>query len=259
MKVLCVSTTGAALGAALFTSVSAHAQEDRLDPLSGKHSSAHSPQHFEAEIRISPYTPDVDSDPALDGKTPYKTLFGTAPGLFFGAEFDWQALRIPHFGSLGPGVSVGYTRRNTPAPFTTPQAGMTLSGENTSLAIYPFAAMAVLRVDVFWRDAGIPLVPYAKLGIGYALWRASNTLGTSSFDGVSGKGASLGTHVALGLSLNLNVFDAYAAQNLDDSMGINSSYLFAEWMREDLTGLGVQSDPLRVGGTNWTFGLAFEF
>ena len=140
-----------------------------------------------------------------------------------------------------------------------PHNGSTQSGETTSLEIFPFAAMAVLRVDVLWREAGVPIVPYAKLGFGYALWRASNTLGTSNFDGVSGKGASLGTHAALGLSLNLNVFDPYAAQNFDDSMGVNGSYLFAEWTREDLTGLGFQSDPLRVGGTNWTFGLAFEF
>ena len=257
MKVRVVSRTGAVVAAALLASASAQAQEDRLDPLTGRHNGVHSPQHFAAEIRLSPYTPDVDSDPSLNGKTPYKQLFGTAPGLFIGAELDWQALRIPHFGSLGPGISAGYTTRSDPAPFTMAQT--TPSGETTSLAIFPFAAMAVLRVDVFWRDAGIPLVPYAKLGIGYALWRASNTLGTSTFDGVSGKGASLGTHLALGLSLNLNVFDAYAAQNFDDSMGVNGSYIFAELTREDLTGLGVQSDPLRVGGTNWTFGLAFEF
>jgi hypothetical protein len=42
-------------------------------------------------------------------------------------------------------------------------------------------------------------------------------------------------------------------------MGVNGTYLFAEWTREDYDGLGLQSDPLRVGGTNWTFGLAFEF
>jgi hypothetical protein len=259
VRVRVVSRTGA-VAAALLASASAHAQEDRLDPLTGRHSGVHSPQHFAAELRLSPYTPDVDSDPSLNGKTPYRQLFGTAPGLFIGAELDWQALRIPHFGSLGPGVSVGYMKRSDPAPFSNPPAGTSSqSGEDTSLEIFPFAAMAVLRVDVLWRDAGIPIVPYAKLGIGYALWRASNTLGTSSFGGVSGKGASLGTHVALGLSLNLNVFDAYAAQNFDDSMGVNGSYIFAELTREDLTGLGVQSDPLRVGGTNWTFGLAFEF
>jgi hypothetical protein len=237
----------------------ARAQEDREDPLGGKERGVHSPQHFAMEIRFSPYTPNIDSDPALNGATPYKTVFGTAPHFFIGAEVDWQALRIPHFGSLGPGASVGYVTMSDPALFTMEHDGTFISGETTSLAIFPVAVMAVLRADALWRDIGIPLVPYAKLGLAYALWRASNTLGTSTFEGVTGKGHSFGTHVALGLSLNLNPFDAYAAQNLDDSLGINGTYLFAEWTREDYNGLGFQSDPLRVGGSNWTFGLAFEF
>jgi hypothetical protein len=251
--------TAAVIGAATLFARPARAQEDRVDPLSGKHSSQHSPQHFALELRLSLYSPNIDSDPALKGKTPYRDVFGTSPQVLLGAEMDWQAIRFPHFGSLGPAASVGWTTRSDPAQFVPPHDGMTLSGETTSLEIFPFAAMAVLRVDALWRDVGVPLVPYAKLGLAYALWRASNTLGTSSYNGVVGKGSSLGTHIALGLSLNLNVFDAYAAQNFDDSMGVNSSYIFAEWTREDLTGLGFQSDPLRVGGTNWTFGLAFEF
>jgi hypothetical protein len=117
----------------------------------------------------------------------------------------------------------------------------------------------VLRADVLWREAHIPLEPYAKLGLGLAFWRASNTLGTSNFDGVSGTGHTLGTEIALGVGLNLNVFDEYAARNFDESMGVNNTYLFAEWTRSDLTGLGVQSSALRVGGTYWTFGLSFEF
>jgi hypothetical protein len=114
-------------------------------------------------------------------------------------------------------------------------------------------------VDELWRGGGIPLVPYAKLGIGYALWRASNTLGTSNYNGIVGTGHSIGTHLAVGLSFNLNVFDSYAAQNFDDAMGVNGTYIFAEFTREDLTGLGFQKDPLRVGGSNFTFGLTFEF
>jgi opacity protein-like surface antigen len=253
-------TTGAlVLTATLGASTLAQAQEDRIDPLGGRVHGAQSPQHFAFEFRFSPYTPDIDSDPSLHGDTPYKNVFGTAPRFFIGAEFDWQALRIPHLGPLGPGVSIGYTTASDPAQFTTPHNGSTESGETTSLQILPLAALAVLRVDVLWRDVGIPLVPYAKVGVAYALWRASNTLGTSSFEGVSGKGHSFGTHIALGLALNLNPFDLYAAQNFDDSMGVNGTYLFAEWTREDYNGLGFQSDPLRVGGSNWMFGLAFEF
>jgi hypothetical protein len=247
------------LAATLGASPTANAQEDRIDPLGGKEHGHHSPQHFAFEIRFSPFTPDVDSDPALGGKNPYEKAFGTSPRLFAGAEFDWQALRIPHLGSLGPGVSAGYTKASALAQFTNAAPGSQPSGETTSLWIIPFAALAVLRVDVLWRDVGIPLVPYAKVGLAYALWQASNTAGTSSFEGVSGEGHSWGTHYAAGLSLNLNPFDAYAAQNFDDAMGVNGTYIFGEWSFDDYNGLGFQSDPLRVGGTNWMFGLAFEF
>ena len=254
-------TTGALalLLTTLVAAGTARAQEDRVDPLSGHEHGAHSPQHFAFELRLSPYHNDIDSDPGLHGQTPYATAFGTAPRLFIGAEIDWQAMRIPHLGTLGPGASIGYTSASDPAQFSMEHDGTFESGETTSLWILPIAAMAVLRADVLWREVGIPLVPYAKVGVAYALWRASNTLGTSSFEGVEGRGHSYGTHLALGLSLNLNPFDVYAAQNFDDALGVNGTYLFAEWTREDYNGLGFQSDPLRVGGTNWTFGLAFEF
>jgi hypothetical protein len=249
-----------AIAACLFSSV-AMAQtvvgNDDLPPETGKHHHFESPQHFEIEVRFSPFSPNVDSDPALHGATPYGTLFGTAPRLMVGVEFDWQAYHIPHLGSIGPGVSAGFTSVSTKAPFKDTSLG--ISDETTSLGIYPFAAMAVFRLDEFWREGGIPLVPYAKVGFGYALWRASNALGTSTYQGISGDGHSIGTHLAIGASFNLNVFDAYAAQNFDDAMGVNGTYIFAELLREDFTGLGLQKDPLRVGGTNWDFGFAFEF
>ena len=70
----------------------------------------------------------------------------------------------------------------------------------------------------------------------------------------------LGRHeIAFGVGLNLNVLDQYAARSFDQSAGVNNSYLFADWSRSDFSGLWFQQDPLRVGGTYWTFGLAFEF
>jgi hypothetical protein len=233
--------------------------QERQDVLEGKRKHFESPQHFAIEVRFSPFTPDIDSDPALGGKTPYADAFGTSPQLLFAAEFDWQAARIPHVGTIGPGAGIGYTTMSNPAQFTTPHGNSTTSGETTTLQILPLYAVGVLRADVLWRELRVPLVPYAKLGLGLAFWRASNTLGTSHFQGVSGLGHSVGTQLAVGIGLNLNPLDAYSARNLDESMGVNNTYLFAEWARSDLTGLWAQHDPLRVGGTYWTFGLTFEF
>jgi hypothetical protein len=228
-------------------------------PIGGvKRTHGESSQNFAMEIRFAAFTPEVDSDPSLKG-TPFASTFGSGSTFLVSGEFDWQALRIPHLGTLGPGIGVGYAKFSGLATFTEPHNGTLISGETTSLEIFPIDAIAVLRADAVWRELGVPLVPYGKLGIGYALWRASNTLGTSHAQGVVGLGHSLGSHVALGLALNLNPLDSYASKTFDDSLGVNNTYIFAEWTREDLDGLGIQPKPLRVGGTSWTFGFAFEF
>jgi hypothetical protein len=253
-----IASLAFALGAAL-AAREAGAQEQRQAPLEGRHKTYESPQHFAFELRFLPYSPDIDTDPSLHGATPYHQVFGSSQRVMVGIEFDWQALRIPHLGTLGPGVAVGYTKMNANALFQAEHNGTLQSGETTSLEIIPTYAVAVLRADVFWHEMHIPLVPYAKAGIGYAFWRASNTLGTSSYNGHSGVGGSLGTQLAVGVSLNLNPFDEYAARNFDEAMGVNNTYLFGELMRSDLSGLGIQSSPLRVGESSWVLGLAVEF
>jgi hypothetical protein len=253
------SFVASAVAAVMVVGAGGARAQEREELLVGRHKSYESPQHFAIELRFMPYSPDIDSDPALHGTNPYSTVFGSSPRLMAQLEFDWQVLRIPHLGTLGPGFAIGYTKMNAPATFTMPHNGTTVSGENTALEIVPTYAVAVLRADVLWREVHVPLVPYAKLGVGYAFWRASNTLGTSHAAGVVGEGASLGTQLAVGLGLNLNVFDPYAAKNFDEAMGVNNTYLFGELMRSDLSGLGIQSSPLRVGESSWVLGLAFEF
>jgi hypothetical protein len=259
MRVAIRRTATAAVGlATLLAAESAFAQRDETN-IGGRRNVPESPQHFAFELRVGPFRPEVDSDPALHGAAPYRKIFGSSQRVLFSAEFDWQAYRIPYVGTIGPGVSAGYVSMSDPAPLSEQVNGTTVSGENTTLEIYPFYAAIVLRADVFWRRWHVPLVPYGKLGLAYALWRASNTLGTSHFQGATGTGGSLGSFVAVGLAFNLNPLDAYAARGFDESLGVNGSYIFAEFARMDLSGLGIQSDPLRVGGNAWTFGLAFEF
>jgi hypothetical protein len=250
-------------GALLFLALPARA-DDESGVLDSRHHRYESPQNFALEFRFAPYKPRVDDAPELHG-TPYADAFGDNPRLEIATEFDWQALRIPHLGTLGPGVGVGYTSISrkalikgcTPSPQNSCE-----SAEDTSLEIFPMYAVVVLRADVVMRELHIPLVPYVKGGLGFAFWRASNTLGTSSAtDGsgndVSGKGHTWGTHIAAGLALHLNEFDNAAAVNLDNSVGINHTYAFFELMSAQLTGLG-QKQALFVGTNTWVVGLAFE-
>ena len=211
-----------------------------------------SPQNWAFELRFGSYKPRVDDE--FKGKAePFKQVFGDGGRFTFGLEIDWQALRIQYLGSLGPGFGWGYTTMSSPAKLSGTQSD---SAETTKLWIMPMYLAAVLRVDVLAREASIPLVPYGKIGMGYALWKASNELGASVHEGVVGKGSSYGLHTALGGALQLDFLDRGATQQLDNSVGINHSYAYFEWIWSDLGGMS--SGQMHVGTSSWMIWLAFE-
>lgn len=268
MKRLNVALTPFVLVA--ITATTASAQETGMQPLRRQH--FESPQRFALELRFSPYWPDVDSEPALGGKTPLRDTFGsgaldgknnpteTSNRVLFAVEFDWQALRIPHFGTLGPGVSLGYTSLSGQSYYTdgTRPAASQPSLEETTLSVMPMYGVGVLRADVLWRDLGIPIVPYGKAGIGAGYWSISNPGGTASYLGKTARGLSWGTHFALGGAFALDVIDRTSARDLDTASGINHTYFYFEYFWSTLNGFG-DDKSLRVGTKTWALGLAFEF
>jgi hypothetical protein len=213
-----------------------------------------SPQSFALEIRFGPYRPDVDDEPALGGSTPYNDAFGGSDHLYFGLEADWLPLRIPYVGALGPGVGWGYTSSSGKATFKSTGEP---SGQDTSLMVMPMHLSAVARFDELMRRTGIPIVPYAKLGLGFGLWSAGSASDTAKADGVTGKDTTWGMHLALGGMLSLNWLDQRSAAELDRSTGINHAYLFAEWMNANLSGLG-DRPQMHIGDSTWVAGLAFD-
>lgn len=247
----------------LVSSFSSSAFAQRQPAPEGIHRDPHafdSPQNFALELRFGLYRPDIDSDPKLGGHTPYADSFGENRRVMLGLELDWQALRIPHVGSLGPGFGVATTTATRPA-YT--QSGQS-SSEDMSFTVQPFSGLAVFRADVLERDVGVPLVPYAKAGLVYALWRASTSAGTSEFtrsDGstAKGKGASWGYSLAAGLAFDLGAIDERASRGLDQAVGINHTYVFGEWTLTTINGMFGQDQAMHVGDSTWNAGLAFEF
>ena len=249
---------GAAIAAALLlTSSSALAQwtdhPNETDWRREDRPAYESPQSWAFELRFGPYKPLIDSEFATT-PGPYERIFGNSKRVFIGAELDYQLLRIPYVGTLGPGAAWHYTKMTGTAK---KQGTTENSAEGTSLWIMPMYLVGVLRVDVFARQWGVPLVPYGKLGAGYAIWKATNDLGTSVSNGVAGRGHSYGLHYAFGLALQLDPFDRRSAAELDESVGINHSYLYLEWMKSNLDGFG-SGTQMRVGASTWSLGLAFE-
>jgi len=212
-----------------------------------------SPQNFALELRFAPYYPQVDEEPGLSG-TPFENRFGDKARFYIGLEFDWQTFRIPYVGTIGPGLGVGRVSMSRDAQTVSGRP----SGDSYTLEIYPMYLSGVLRADALWRDGGFPFVPYGKLGLAWAPWRASTTGGTSEVNGSRGRGSTLGTHAALGVAFALDVIDPGANRNMDNAIGINNTYLYAELYWLTLNGLA-QNDALYVGSNSWAAGLAFEF
>lgn len=211
-----------------------------------------SPQNFAFEARFGPYLPNVDDE--FSNATPFEDIFGDDNRFLVGVEIDWQALRIPLFGSFGPGFGWGFTTMSADAPLTD---GTGFSAQETSLTIMPMYAVGVLRVDVIAKETKVPLVPYAKLGLGAALWWVGDGEQTArDAQGSVGRDISYGYQYALGGMLLLDFFDPGAALEIDNTIGVNNSYVFIEWYVSQLDGFG--GGEMQVGTNTWMLGLALE-
>jgi hypothetical protein len=237
-----------------------------------------SDQSFALELRFSPWQPDVDSEFGnVPGGGPFLRYFGEAscgtdgrlrvcdrvlPAL----EFDWQALRIHPIGTLGLGVSLGYSSLSANAPLTSSPG---VSEQSSSLNVLPAYAVGVLRLDVLARRTVIPLVFYGKAGVAGTYWwitsgdqlaRRNAQSPTRSGEIIMGtEGAATGFsyawQLAAGVMFRLDWLEPQAQRSWDVSMGVNHSYLFAEYMLVR----DWDRAQLRLGSNTWTFGAAFEF
>jgi hypothetical protein len=232
--------------AVLLVSAPASAQESR--PIN------HNPDsHVAVELRFGPYRPQVDR--AFSNAAPYQQVFGDSTRFMLGGEVDWQPIHIPHFGSVGIGGLVGYTKATANAVFSD---GSGESAEDTAFSLWMLSALAVIRIDALARQTWIPLVPYGKVGPAMGLWTASNGTGTSEVAGVKGEGRTFGMIYAIGGMFMLDVLDRQAAKTFSAEQGVHHTYLFGELTLAEVTGLGT-ANAMQVGDRTWTAGLAVEF
>lgn len=228
-------------------------------------------QHVALEARFAPWQPNVDAE--FGGRaTPFYDYFGYTEGdtrrvrdrLLGGLELDWQALRIGSVMSLGLGVGVTYSAFGASAPVT---ATGQSSGQESTLNLLPMYGVAVARIDVLARRTVVPLVLYAKGGVAVTHWwmmlgddyarRGAGSPAAPDNDrdlGRSARGFSYGWQLAAGAMLRLDFLEPRVQRSWDLEMGVNHSYLFAEYM--------VVTDwsrpQLHVGSNTWVFGIAFE-
>jgi hypothetical protein len=166
---------------------------------------------------------------------------------------DWQFFH--GFGSLGVGLASGYAEIFGKSFLD--GGGTEASTQTTSLKLIPIKLFLVWRMDIFANQFDIPFVPYAKLGLQLNHWWSAKGGKTSVVGGDKASGWRSGWLGVLGLALQLDAFDRQLAKDLDTSMGINHSYVFAEYAFEQVQDFSKKG--LNLSSGHWMFGLAFEF
>ena len=202
-----------------------------------------SPRSSMVEFKLGSYLPKIDSEPGLTG-TPYASTFD---GAMLMLEVQGEAQLYQGFGTAAVALSVGYAEKFARATQLLPGGGTAPSADSTGIRVVPVRLLGTYRFDVAAERWGIPLVPYVKAGlVGIPYWMLKG-----------GSGIRFGYQATGGISLQLDFLDRRFARDFDSGLGVNHSYLFAEytWASVDNFGTG----GLVLSHSGWFFGLALEY
>lgn len=217
------------------------------------------PRSMVLELRGGTLRPLVDRGYAAD-VAPYRRLFGANQMLLGSLAFEYQLFQ--RFGSFSAGLSLGYAEVSASALETRASADQAdrRVAQTASLTLVPAKLYAAYRFDWLALKWRVPLVPYAKAGLVGAYWRSTTGSKTETVSGARGAGTKFGLSGTLGAALLLDVFDPRLARDFDTGMGVNHTYLFAEFTIEELNNFWLQpAKSIDFSSRHWTFGLALEF
>ena len=209
-----------------------------------------SPRGGSVEFRIGGYRPQLDAEEGLDG-TPFADVFGTSKWLL--VELELQRFFYQGIGSAGLSVSLGYAEKYGNALLADGSASV----ERQGFHVLPLHARGVYRFDYPALQWGFPLIPYIKPGLVYIPWWTNKGDKTESTDGARGSGGKFGWEVAGGVSFLLDVLEPRFARDFDSELGINHSYLFAEYTYSKVNNFG--SPGFNFSDSYWMFGLALDY
>jgi hypothetical protein len=92
------------------------------------------------------------------------------------------------------------------------------------------------------------------------VWWATKGASIDNTDGLDGQGVRFGFAGTGGLALDLNFLDPRLARDFDTSIGVNHTYLFAEFtLNQMVTTEPTNVTPLNFSSYTFLFGLALEF
>ncbi|WP_163996834.1 MXAN_2562 family outer membrane beta-barrel protein [Pyxidicoccus caerfyrddinensis] len=210
-----------------------------------------SPRTGAIVLRLGGYRPLIDEEEALNGATPYKDTFGDASLLLFEAEL--QRFFYQGIGTAGLSLSAGYGEKYAAARLSDGSK----AGEQTALRVIPLGFNLFYKFDYAAFEWGIPLVPYGKLGLIYTPWWITKGSGTEVVGGNQGSGGKWGWGATAGVAFMLDVLEPRFARDFDSDLGVNHSYLFAEYIYADVNDFG--GGGLNLSSRRWMFGLALDY
>lgn len=215
-------------------------------------SSTHSSRRYTFSLRTGSYTPSIDSEPALvaNGATPYADIFGSGTALLTRAQFDVDV--FDRFGRIRLGVMGGFWQSVGKGRF---EATGEKSDQTVLLDVWPIGPVLTYSADFVDERLGVPLVPFVRLGYGFAHWVTYKGDSVSSYKGDEGSGWGQGLEYAAGLQWVLDSLEPDKAASLDQDFGINSTAIFLEWDRMEWQG----AHGLRLQGSSVAGGLQFAF
>jgi MYXO-CTERM domain-containing protein len=174
------------------------------------------------ELGAATYLPSIDRDFHGTAK-PYADVFGGGARPIFQLTGAWAAWAGTS-GRLELGLRGGFFRATGHGQFT----DGTESEDTTALTLVPVGLVVTGRLGLGrW---GVPLEPYARLGLERYSWWVTDGAGKTTR-----RGATHGWSSALGLALSLGALDRENARDVREEAGLQDLAVFVEatWARID--------------------------
>lgn len=209
---------------------------------------AESERNWILELQFGGYRPDIDAE--VPG-SPFADVFGEKARLL--SQISIERMIFKEFGSFGLGLQGGFTEFFGKGFISGTDDR---SSDNTSMRLVPLMGFAAYRFDypaVAWN---VPLVPYAKAGVGGWIFWINDSLGETAGDGAA-KGVRWGWSWSAGLALVLDFFDPRLSGDFDRNYGVNNTYLYVDYTEAKIDDFGGKG--FNFSDNVWSGGIAFEF
>lgn len=215
---------------------------------------AESPRLGSFELGAGPYRPNIDAD-FPTGPGPYQSVFGTGRRWAFRAGVSRALLTFP--GALEVGFRSGFFHASGHGLFknTNGSVGTEPSADKTTFNVIPTSLTLTYRFDLLADRYHLPLAPYGTVALERYNWWVTGGSGSTRK-----RGATNGYAFTGGVALQLDVLDSGLARELDNDMGINHTYLFADVTKSRVDDFGSsKSWDLSSKRLSFAFGMMFVF